>query len=132
MQVMNGGISDDEDTSETSSKKKANENNMNRGLDSNDSGSKHQRAPKPISKKAKKMQRMALMGEGFDSVMFSGVNDDALNGIEPSDDEMDVSNNDSSTTNGIVKPNALSSVKRKPKHSISEAPQSGKKKKKNQ
>lgn len=128
MQVTNESSDDEDGTSE----KKTNQNKVNGGLN-NDTGSKqHKKHPaqKPLSKKDKKMQRMALMAEGFDSVVFSNVNDEALNGMEPSDEEMDVSSNDSSSVNGIVEPNVISSSKRKPKHSTSEDAQSGKKKKK--
>ncbi|XP_034231302.1 myb-binding protein 1A [Thrips palmi] len=123
----------DRETSESKSKKKKNENRVNGGLDSNDTGSKTAQlntVSKGPSKKEKKMQRMALMAEGFDSVTFSGVNNDALNGMEPSDEEMDVSNNDSSNFNESLESNVISSVKRKQKHSTSEDTQNGKKKKK--
>lgn len=133
-QLINESISDNEETPQSKKQRKANKNKVNGSLSSNDTGSRHKEqrpSPKEPSKKAKKMQRMALMGEGIDSSVFSKVNDVDINGMEPSDEEMDVSSNVTSKINGFLDTNEITAIKRKQKHSTSEDTQRGRKKKKN-
>lgn len=96
-----------------------------------DAQGKKQNVSKGKSKKAKKLERMALMGKGLDSVTFSNVSDTILNGMEPDDESMEEdSSNDSSNFNGHLLSKEKFPSKRKSKHSQSDDSQKIKKKKK--
>lgn len=118
---MDASSCDEDENSKPTSKKKKTDNNINGFVDEDEKGAKQKNQnsvskSKARNKKAKKLQRMAMMGEGLDSVTFSDVSDKVLNGMEPADEDMeeDLSSNYGSQVNGFVKSNAMSSAKRQP------------------
>ncbi|KAJ1519930.1 hypothetical protein ONE63_004165 [Megalurothrips usitatus] len=86
-------------------------------------------APKGKGKKQKKLQRLAAMGQGLDSITFCDINSDVINGLEPEDDDDNVSESNHETSNNL-KPNSRSHSKRKPKPAGVDDSQISKKKKK--